>query len=261
MNSAISNLSNQLSRISKLKTDVSAATTRSREHKVNAAFQTLGIEKFNYLQNAKTQDAKNKALSRAAKTLASKLKTYEKRQIALEKKELNNLKREVIQKAKKNISDAKFKLTNPQTGESIGVNNRTQNQLYQRGLLPERGDINNMNLQELKNANELMNIPIEDRANKLVYEETMEFLKERYFLGLEGEPGIQERLEKIAQTMSGDYAKFKDFLEDVTSSSFKGGYGDTKEMLKNNSNANISDVMYDRLSRIESDLGLNNKAS
>lgn len=218
--------------------DYRKSTQKAWERKINKAFEYLGLEQFKYLDK-KTPEAKRAAISKAAATLSKRVETVER----IEKRELEKSQKKLMKKAIKNIKD-------------LDINERTANKMAERGLMPEKADINNMTKEEIEKNTKLMEVAPELRALTMAQDYTSEFL-ETYFSKLieDKEVGVAERVEKLAYAIakSGDLVKVYDFIEYASSNSFKGGYDDTDKMVSKNSDLNKSNIMFDRLSRLENE--------
>lgn len=214
--------------------EFSTSTRRRWESKTKEAFEVLGIDPYNYL-NKKTEKAKQQALIKASNTLTKKLIAYDKK-VA---KDVNKLRKTAMKKAKENLKES-------------SLNERTKNVLAQRGHLPEKADIENMNYDQLHESIKLMDIPQEERAKNYIDDYAQEFFN-RYFRGIVDEEGIQDRLNKLIESFGYDYVKAKDMIERTQEAAFKGGYGDTNELLTSNSDFTPEGIMYDRLSRLENE--------
>lgn len=228
----INKLVKQLENISKKQKSektYSKSTQKRWENITNQAFDLLGLDKFKYLDK-KTAKGQQNALSKSASTLSKKLQSN-----SFE----GNIRKQVMDIVIKNLQNTE-------------VTERTQNRMAgdTRNIMPELQDIDNMSLDRLLKARDTMQTPLEERAYNMVQQYGQEYF-ERYFKGIIDEPGYQNRIDEIVKHFGNDYGKLKDFMEVTESDSFKGGYGDTYNMLKINSDANIYDVMTDRLTRME----------
>jgi hypothetical protein len=235
-------LINQLKRISKnaeSEKEFTKQTLNKWEKLTAKAFEEIGIETFKYL-NTNTPEARQEALTRAANTLSKKLEAHDKKLY----KETVKTQNELIKKSKENLIET-------------NVNQRTLNQMQHQGLLPEKSDLMNMSLKELKQAEKMMQVAPELRALVAVQDYSMEYFN-RYFKNLldENQPGVRERVDKIIYAFGMDYVALKDFMERTQSPSFKGGYGDTNDYIESNSDESYNTVMFDRLERMELELGI-----